>query len=1033
MLLARLALAAGRVVTAEALTADLWGGELPADAANALQSLVSRLRKALPESGVLTSAGGGYQLAADVDAARFETLAAQGRAELKAGRPAKAAALLGEALALWQGPALADIRDAGFTAAPAARLDDLRTAAHEDWFEAELAVGRHAEILADLEAAAERHPLRERLAALRMRALSMAGRQSEALAVFDQVRQTLADELGVDPSPELTETQLAVLRGTLPQPAAAPATTHPAAFPARLTSFVGRDDELATIAARLAEHRLVTLVGPGGAGKTRLATEAAARHPDAGQGRAWFVPLAGVRNAADVPAAVSAALGIRERRVIDSTSLDLTMPDVLEQVTEVLGHRSCLLLLDNCEHVIEAVADFTSDLLARVPALRVLTTSREALAITGEVLCPLGPLGLPDREVPADEAPAVRLFTDRARAVSPGFTLDETTTPAVVEICHRLDGMPLALELAAARLRSMTATQIAQRLDDRFRLLTSGSRSALPRQRTLRAVVEWSWDLLDEPERELARRLSVFSGGATIEAIERVCGGDVLYVLGSLVEKSIVDARPDEHGQPRYRMLETIRAYADERLAEAGEREAYTRRYADYFVELAEREEPRTRTPEQLEAIAVFDAEYDNLMTALRWAISAGEYEPAHRLALAMLWIWMVRGQHPQAVEIARELLAVADRLPRYATAIFRLVHAMTEVLRLGTADGPDLLSLVDECVESGAADRFPMLAIALPMVAFVTGDGKLADREIARARNSGDKWARASGQWVQGFVLGDRGDREGANIARVGALSEFEALGDRWGMSMAWAMVAEERSLRGDHDGAIEAYRRGYEMARELNLAEEMGQQVWRIALERARTGDLAGAWADLAELERLHEQRSHFDLTILLLYAKAELARRGGDFALCREMLAELAAQPVDGPIPQNSAVEWAGRGFAALAMSEGRFAEARRQLGISARSATTGHDVADMSRNAEVLALVLHREGNALDAATMLGVSEALRGMFDHGEPELAEAIENLVAVLGEDAYRGAYLRGSRLSKQDAVAELLAQVGDPDQATG
>ncbi|WP_153028820.1 BTAD domain-containing putative transcriptional regulator [Amycolatopsis sp. YIM 10] len=1031
MLLARLALAAGRVVTAEALAADLWGGEPPADAANALQSLVSRLRKALPETGVLTSAGGGYQLAADVDAARFETLAAQGRAELKAGRPEKAAAQLSEALALWQGPALADILDAGFAHAPAARLDDLRTAAHEDWFDAELAIGRHAEVLADLEAAADRHPLRERLAALRMRALSMAGRQSEALAVFENVRQTLADELGVDPSPELTETHLAVLRGELPKPVKAAAAAHPAAFPARLTSFVGRDEELATIAARLAEHRLVTLVGPGGAGKTRLATEAAVRHPEAEQGRAWFVPLAGVRNAADVPAAVSAALGIRERRVIDSTSLDLTRPDVLDQVAEVLGHRPCLLLLDNCEHVIEAVADFTSDLLARIPGLRVLTTSREALAITGEVLCPLGPLGLPSREVPAEQAAAVRLFTDRATAVSPTFTLDESSTAAVVEICHRLDGMPLALELAAARLRSMTATQIAQRLDDRFRLLTSGSRSALPRQRTLRAVVEWSWDLLDEPERVLARRLSVFSAGATIEAIERVCDADVLYVLGSLVEKSIVDARPDEGGQPRYRMLETIRAYADERLAEAGERKTYTRRYVDYYVELAERQEPRTRTPEQLEAIAVFDAEYDNMMTALRWAIREHEPEPAHRLALAMLWIWMVRGQHPQAVEIAGEMIAFGAEIPRYATATFRLVHGMTDAVLRGGEGVPDFRELVDDCVESGAAERFPMLAIALPMVSFMIGDRELADREIARARNSGDKWARASGQWVHGFVLGDRGDREGANVARAGALSEFEALGDRWGMSMAWGMVAEDRSLRGDHEGAIEAFRRGYEMARELDLFEEMGQQVWRLALERARAGDLVGAWADMAELERLQADHAHDELAIFKLYGKAELARRSGDFALCRETLAELAEWPMDGPFPPSTTVEWTSRGLAALALSEGRFDEARKQLAISARATTTRRDMADLARNAEVLALVRHREGDATSAATMLGLSEALRGIFDLGDPDLIEAVESLTAVLGESAYQDAYLRGSRLSKEDATAELFAQVGISDQA--
>ncbi|WP_369822120.1 BTAD domain-containing putative transcriptional regulator [Saccharomonospora sp. CUA-673] len=394
MLLARLALDAGRAVPVEALIDGLWGDEPPAGAANALQSLVSRLRRALAAAGVeLESGAGGYRLAVDPDAVdihRFERLATAGRRDLAAGRLDRAADTLTDALALWRGAALADVLDAPFAAGPATRLDERHTETREDWFETELQRGRHAAVLADLADAAKTHPLRERLAGLHIRALSTAGRQAEALAAYAELRTTLADELGVDPSTELQDVHLRALRGEY-----SPAATAVDRLPRRLTSFIGRTDELDRLADLLEVSRLVTLVGPGGAGKTRLGIEAASRHPAQTRGTVWFAPLAGVRDADDVLPALSNALGVRDLRATETEAI-WRQHDPFAQVVETLSGGEALLVLDNCEHVIDAAAELAEQLLLNLPSLRVLATSREPLAITGEALCQVGPLPVPN-------------------------------------------------------------------------------------------------------------------------------------------------------------------------------------------------------------------------------------------------------------------------------------------------------------------------------------------------------------------------------------------------------------------------------------------------------------------------------------------------------------------------------------------------------------------------------------------------------------------------------------------------------------
>jgi predicted ATPase/DNA-binding SARP family transcriptional activator len=1032
MLLARLALDAGRAVSAEALVGGLWGDEAPVDAANALQSLVSRLRKALRAAGgTIDSASGGYRIEADVDAHRFEVLVTRGRRELAAGCYPEAAGSLGDALVLWHGDALADVLDAPFAQVAANRWHELRVGALEDRFDAEVRLGRHLEVLADLEAASVEHPLRERLAGLRMRALYAAGRQSEALAVYEEIRGTLAEELGVDPSAELREAHLAVVRGEVAK--VAPAVDR---LPVRLTSFIGREDELKLLGELLSGSRLVTLVGPGGAGKTRLATEVAARHPVHESGRVWFVPLAGVRDPGDLAGAVLASLELWEMRRVEDPRTFRPPPDTVDKVVEVLSAGESVLVLDNCEHLVEAAAQLAHDLLVRVPSLRVLATSREPLAIDGETLCPLGPLAVPGESLSVAEAielDAVRLFVDRATAVRPGFVLDESTLDAVAEICRRLDGMPLAVELAAARLRSMSVGQIAQRLDDRFRLLTSGSRAALPRQRTLRAVVEWSWDLLDEPERVLARRLSVFPAGAEVSTIEAVCadsvlpGGDVLYVLGSLVEKSIVDAYSGENGEPRYRMLETIRVYADERLSESDEKPGMLAGLARYYVTLSERLESQTRGAGQIAVIATFDAEHDTMLSILRRALDESDVDTAHRLVGSLFWYWVIRGHNGHALTFIEEIRRFGDRLPERAAAAFNAIHTMNLSVPGPPADlMVDLPAVLDECLRTGALTHYPGLAVAIPMLAFLHQDQELAGRMVRLTLETGDPWSRAAARWVESFILTDTGDVEGAQRAYKDALSGFEKLGDRWGSAMTLGMQAESLSQAGDSAGAIVAFRQGLKLATELKATDDICQQRWRLAGEYSRSGDIESAWREIDEADKIARSGGNLQLANMVAFGRAEIAMRAGDFAQAGTLVEQIKAMASSMSVPGDIAGEWVSILEAKIAVEAGRMADAEELLKLAARSTTTRRDMPDLAQVAELLADLRWQCGAGEVAATMLGTSQVIRGAFDKGSPELRRLVTHLEAELGERRYAELYRLGSGMSKKDALAWVAGQAG-------
>ncbi|WP_343887677.1 BTAD domain-containing putative transcriptional regulator [Kribbella sandramycini] len=1045
-LLTRLALSAGRPVSVEALVDGLWGSEAPS--ANALQSLVSRLRSSLPatESSVSVQSGpAGYTLtiAPDcVDVLQFEDLVRRGRAVL-ASDPEQAHTLLTQADRLWRGEALVDLRDLPFAAVEADRLAELRLGAVEDLAEAAISCGRSRELSTDLDQLALAHPLRERLHELLIRALYADGRQAEALTAYERVRTTLADELGADPGARLREVHLAVLRGAAVDPApAAPAAQRPeprSNLRAPLTSFVGRRDDVAELSRLLSNGtRLVTMVGPGGAGKTRLATETGRTLVEQSGDGIWLVELAPLGDAADVAPAVLSALGASE--FVDATPPSVVLPKQVRasraataRLVEVIADRRILLVLDNCEHLVQEVAGLVDSLLAACPRLRILTTSREPLSIPGEYLHPVGSLGLPPEDAASDEYPALQLFVDRARAVRPDFALTAANRSAVAEICRRLDGMPLAIELAAARLRALTPLQIVDRLTDRFRLLTSGSRTALPRHQTLRAVVEWSWDLLDADEQAVARRLALFSGGATLEAAEQVCSDDelpadaVLGVLASLVDKSLVEAVAGERSV-RYRMLETVRAYGVEQLEAAGERERFRQQHTDYFSRLLRQASPRLRTGAQVEWIARLKADHDNLTDALRSAVDTGSARVAVQMVSVLAEFWNMSGRPTEAVGWMRAALAV----PGPSVPVERAITLM--MLAFGTmsleddqaATVPKAMRCLAE-VRRLARQHDQVLNTAVgrftnAMWAALRRDTATSFRELELARELPDPWTRHLAALLLGMYHDNEGNAEQMAADLEVAIAGFRGLGDRWGLSLALQGLASYQAVAGDHVAALASLQESMGLSEELGSSEGVGRVLGAAAISRTELGDLDGARADQQLALRMAQENGSREGEAMALFGLSRIEVRAGLLDEAKELVARseaLLGPNGPGIAPQAAAMMHAQ--VARIAVRQGDLAAALIASRRAVEVVLTSSDMPVTSLVVETIAEVELVAGDPERAARTLGLAAALRGMRTVPDADVRAVTEQLRAALGAEAFETAYGAGATLGRDDALAEL------------
>jgi predicted ATPase/DNA-binding SARP family transcriptional activator len=830
-LLAVLAVRAPEVVSVDALQAALWGDEPPST--NALQKLVSKLRRVLPVDDLVTESVG-YRLAVDDDALDikvFERLVAAGRHR--------------EALALWRGDPLADFTYEEWAQTEITRLQELHLVAIEAHVDEELREARHAELVGELEALVREYPLRERLRAQLMRALYAGGRQADALRAYQDARAVLAEQLGLEPGPELRELEALVLNqdGSLapPRPVLVRRRSN---LRAPLTPLVGRATESDAVTALIARSRIVTLVGPGGAGKTRLAVEVARRIERDYADGAWIIELASVTDPASLPLAVADALAIADLPNAAASA------DPIDRLVSYLEPKAMLLVLDNCEHLVTAAASLSAELAQRCAQLRIVATSREGLGVPGESLFPVPALPIDD---------AVELFVRCATSIAPDLAFDDAARAQAIDICTRLDGLPLAIELAAARVRALPLGEVATRLDRRFRLLTGGARTAVPRQQTLRAVVDWSYELLFEQERAVFEYLSVFVGGCTLAASEQVCASedllveDVADLLGRLVDKSLVIA--DRSGASvRYRMLQTLNEYAREKLATRPEATAVRERHAAYYDTIIADSEAAYFGDHQNEWLATVRVEIDNIRAAFEWAVEGGDAGSAQQLAARVAWFWWSQGRTVEGLRWLERALALDGPVE---PAVRARALTWSAWLALGSGQMPPDDTFA--AARAAFADADDVLGLALALFAF--GEIKLQAGHLDEALAYFDESAQLhttpdvpSPATGIGLFASGRGAMARGNLDL--AAQEFRTaaeLATRYGNDFGAVLALSNLAEVTETLGTLEECRQAIEQALALGAAAGLiSTNVWFTA----RLANVEMLLGNLDTAEMLHDE---------------------------------------------------------------------------------------------------------------------------------------------------------------------------------
>ncbi len=1014
VLLARLLLSANQTVPADTLAHDLWSGEPPPHSAATLRVYISRLRRALgAAASALTTQPPGYRLAVvpgQLDADLFTSLVKLALADLAAGRAQAAAAGLRQALGLWHGEPLADMADLPFVRAEVARLGEARLTAIESRVEADLACGRHVELTAELDGLAEQYPLRERLTGSRMTALYRCGRQAEALSAYEELRRRLAGELGVDPGPRLRWLQLAVLRhdaeldwkppdsgssqAPLMAPAGARATAALAApfparagsrLPAQTTSFIGREGELATIEELLRLSRLVTLTGPSGSGKSRLALHAAGEVQARQLGGVWLVELAPVERPDLVVFVVARAM-----EVIETPGTPL-----LEGIITALAGREVLVVLDNCEHLLDQVAALCTNLLHSCPSLRILATSQSKLTVAGEATWPVPPLTLPSAHASDPETIAasesVRLFCDRAVLARPGFALRADNAAYVRDICRTLDGIPLAIELAAARIGALTTRQLTGRLDDRFRVLTGGSRAGLPRHRTLKAAIEWSYGLLRPAEQRCLRRLTAFPGGCTIEAAEAACADGSLPVeaifdtIATLIDRSLLTTE-ERAGSMRYGMLESIRQYAAHRLDESGERQEVTRKARAWLLKTAAAAD--LDGPDQVAWLDVLEAEHDNIRGAIESALAvSGDSAAASglRLALelggAMAPFWAARGPVGHGRRWLEAALAAAGP------------HAEPRLLATAL-DGAAQLASVQ--ADYAAAQRH-------------------LERSIAIWRKLGDQARIATSLGDLGAVAHVRGDYLAAGALYAEALELARQAGSLQQVARCLSGLGRI-ALHGNYLAAAESfYQQSMATFAQIGDLRRTTLMLGNLGVTAIYAGNLDLARERLDQHLRNASYLGDRKLTGGALTNLGMVCYSSGDLDLAAGLHSQaltLAEEHGDRRLEQVALIN-----LGLVAVARGDYAAARTLHRRALALAATVGEPRAIAESIEELAQAEAGDLRFSRAAVLIGASQALREVIDSPIPasdhaRFDAAVESARAALGANDYENLRLTGSAL---------------------
>ena len=934
-LIARLALAAGACVPAEALLDDIWEAELPDGGVATLRRLVSRARARLAEHHLGIGPvpyGGGYRLTIDprrVDALRFEHLADEGARLLRENAPARAHDALTRALSLWAGTPLSGI-GSEFALREAARLEELHLQVQEDRLVATTALKGPEAAISGLRSLARSCPLRERTHTLLMKALHDSGQRGAALAVYNGLRRSLTEELGVGPSQRVTALRTEILHDDRVAPSGWKSPY--------LTRAVGRDGEIGSIGERFDHTRLVTLTGTGGVGKTRLAAEYAARTggpSDRGPARrVCFVELAVLRHGDSLVEAVSASLNAHDAFLSSRSTTHMV------RIASALSSVPTLLILDNCEHVIEPAAALAAELLSACPDLRVLATSREPLTMPGEAVLRVQPLPLDGDRADGD---AVRLFAQLAGLSDPGFRLHEGNRGLVEDICRRLDGLPLAIELAAARTGSMGIEGIAGHLDETFRLLSSTRRTGSSRHRSLSAVLDWTWNLLSPEERMLARRLAWLPAGAGPRTAKRVCAGhglpeeEIPFLLSSLADRSLLTVSTPVDARTGYRLLETTRGYLLSRLDEAGETGLVVRSAVEFFRKEVQDAFRGLLHGRQAESLTWLDTEHDNIVGVMRRLDRA---EDLASFVLPMSWYWIIRGRIDEMSRWLRRLGAARDALPGDVVLILDLIASLCPGEKTPGETPPW------SAVNADVLRTYPPLAVIACRSALLAGDTAAITPLVDMTRDHATPWVRAAGHAVRSIAAETAGDSQSAEEhARVAAV-EFDRIGEHWSASHMVTLIAGHRSRRGDLKSAVAALRDAVAMEERSGVATASARvELGRLLVRAGRTEE--GRRVLLRSLEPARSTSTEY--RILALVGLMDAALDAGDVRAAGSRLAEAReamTRPVSDPEYLEVEVELA---MARLHLRRG---QAELAAATTRQAAAAAEGIADAALAAEVV---------------------------------------------------------------------------------